>query len=77
MVAPMYGPTEGSSSSGRAQDGNAMRSDKRREQVLLRLVDQASEMRAEGNALFKRGLYAQAEIKYSKAIHTLQKASTT
>lgn len=88
MVAPKYGSTESpsfsepttaavqdmasfsSSSSSQNSDSN-----KRRQQVLLRLISQASDIRSQGNELFKTRQYPQAEIQYSKAIHTLQKAS--
>lgn len=75
MVAPKYGPTETSSPSDTSQDSASRSSEKRREQVLQRLIEQAGESRSEGNSLFKHQAYAEAEIKYSKAIHTLQKAS--
>ncbi|CAM9472584.1 unnamed protein product, partial [Ectocarpus fasciculatus] len=75
MVAPKYGPTAASSPSGASQDAASRSSEKRREQVLQRLVEQAGESRSEGNSLFKHQAYAEAEIKYSTAIHTLQKAT--
>lgn len=81
MVAPKYGSTESSSSSGpttAVQDMASSQnsdSDKRRQQVLLRLISQASDIRSQGNELFKTRQYPLAEIQYSKAIHTLQKAS--
>ncbi|CBJ31113.1 conserved unknown protein [Ectocarpus siliculosus] len=73
MVAPKYGPTGASSPSETSQGSASRSSEKRREQVLQRLIEQAGESRSEGNSLFKHQSYAEAEIKYSKAIHTLQK----
>ncbi|CAM9787491.1 unnamed protein product [Ectocarpus sp. 12 AP-2014] len=75
MVAPKYGPTGFSSPLGTSQDSASRSSEKKREQVLQRLIEQAGESRSEGNSLFKHQSYAEAEIKYSKAIHTLKKAS--
>lgn len=72
MVAPKYGPTE-SPSSEVVNNGTSRKSDKRRREILSRLVSDASEDRMEGNKLFKDRHYDRAVTKYSKAIHTLQK----
>lgn len=74
MVAPKYGSPE-PFSTGTAQDAASTRNDKRREEILLRLISDANEDRMEGNALFKDRSFDDALAKYSKAIHTLQKAS--
>lgn len=79
MVAPKYGPTESSPLSDSATavhddaasaSGNA---DKRRQQILGKLVKQAAELRLQGNQAFKKAQLDQAEAKYSQAIHMLQK----
>lgn len=75
MVAPKYGSTESSSTPTVVQDATLRNSDKRRQQVLLRLISQASDIRSQGNELFKARQYLKAEIRYSDAIHALQKAS--
>ncbi len=74
MVAPKYGPTESSQSSvPDAQNDAARSTDKKREKVVGRLISMAEGIRSEGNAMFKTMEYAQAEVKYSQAIHMLQK----
>lgn len=76
MVAPKYGSPE-PFSTGAAQDAASTRNDKRREEILLRLISDANEDRMEGNTLFKDRSFNDAVVKYSKAIHTLQKASAS
>lgn len=80
MVAPMFGPTEASSSSSDAPQeamASPTKNEKRREEILSRLVSDASEVRMQGNKFFKDTLYNAALTKYSDAIHTLQKVSET
>lgn len=76
MVAPKYGSPE-PFSTGAAHDVASTRNDKRREEILLRLISDANETRMEGNTLFKDRSFDDALTKYSKAIHTLQKASAS
>eukprot|EP00903_Cladosiphon_okamuranus_P006326 g6199.t2 len=86
MVAPKYGPTESSplpnsavqdnaalASGNAGADADADADTKRRRQILDKLLQQAAELRLQGNQAFKKAQLDQAEVKYSQAIHMLQK----
>lgn len=75
-MAPKYEPTESLPSSDSAvQDSASGNADKRRQQILTNILKKAAELRLHGNEAFRKAQLGQAEIKYSEAIHMLQKAS--
>lgn len=72
MVAPVNGPSLLNSTEG--SNIEASRSEeKRRQEILQKLLLDAVQLRRQGNTLFKDRLYGEAVETYSNAIHVLRK----